>query len=130
MSSAQRGAPPPIQLTPRVAFEIPDPPYTGSAKQPDTAFLPVNAQFPSVVVEVAYGESLPRLRNEMALWIQGTGGATRVVILLKYHVRGVDCIAARLEVWRAGHPGDVGPVPVLSSTDVRINDTVRPFERS
>ncbi|RFU34810.1 hypothetical protein B7463_g1551, partial [Scytalidium lignicola] len=39
--------------------------------------------WPSIVIEAGYSESLPRLRNDMKWWIDRSGGEVRIVLLVK-----------------------------------------------
>ncbi|KAJ6258288.1 hypothetical protein Dda_7209 [Drechslerella dactyloides] len=70
----------------------------GSVKEPDYSIIPNSANFPSLVIEadMSAGDELVRDKN---IWIQGSGGATKVVLLLTVKLAG-DSITAFLEICR------------------------------
>ncbi|KAK6536044.1 hypothetical protein TWF281_000290 [Arthrobotrys megalospora] len=76
--------------------------YEGSSKEPDYFLAPLGASFPSVVFETGFPESGANLITDKDLWIQGSGGATKAVILI-HIIRRPDTgtgYEASLEVWR------------------------------
>lgn len=62
----------------------------GSRKQPDVAVIAagdddeedLNSDFPLVAVEVGFSEGYEALRNDMELWLVGSEGKVRVVVLI------------------------------------------------
>lgn len=76
--------------------------YTESSKEPDFFLAPLGAPFPSIAFETGFSELGENLIRDKDLWIQGSGGATKVVILINIMRRpntdhGYE---ASLEVWR------------------------------
>ncbi|KAG0138238.1 hypothetical protein HOY82DRAFT_596351 [Tuber indicum] len=64
--------------------------YAGATKTPDTALTPsiksMHMQFPSVVLETGWRQSHRRLFADSQLWLHGSGGGVKVVILCKAFV--------------------------------------------
>ena len=60
------------------------PPYIDSSKQPDQAIVPQNQVIPTVVVEAGWSESVPKLHQDMNLWLKGGSGFVQVVLLFKW----------------------------------------------
>ena len=60
------------------------PPYINSSKQPDQAIVLKNQVVPTVVVEAGWSESLPKLHQDMRLWLNGGAGFVQVVLLIKW----------------------------------------------
>ncbi|EFR01840.1 hypothetical protein MGYG_04839 [Nannizzia gypsea CBS 118893] len=60
------------------------PPYAASRKEPDHALLPDDQEFPSLVFESAWSESMPRLHRDKDLWLQGGRPDTQLVFLVKW----------------------------------------------
>lgn len=82
--------------------------YAGCVKQPDMCFVPrvgpdwdVNADFPSVVLEVGYAESVARLTEDGELWRKGSSHAVKVVLLVKFRRHGQNSMGVVLSIGRA-----------------------------
>lgn len=59
---------------------------TLTRKSPDAYITVAGAlEFPSVVVEVGWAESMEDLMDDARLWLLGTGGQTKVVIIVKFN---------------------------------------------
>ncbi|KAH8808991.1 hypothetical protein F5884DRAFT_882921 [Xylogone sp. PMI_703] len=65
--------------------------YTGqneSSKEGDSSFInevirPNDGDWPSLVIESGYSESMPRLQNDMRWWIGESKGEVRIVLLVQ-----------------------------------------------
>ncbi|KAL1965175.1 hypothetical protein VTN77DRAFT_5929 [Rasamsonia byssochlamydoides] len=57
-------------------------PYQGSAKQPDEGLRKMESDFPLIAVEVGASERLSKLFDDAKRWLQGSLGATKLVILV------------------------------------------------
>lgn len=64
--------------------------FTGNGYRPDTQKVPdayllvIGNNFPSVVCETGWSESLEDLRADARLWLLGSGGETRVVVVVSF----------------------------------------------
>ncbi|KAG0131910.1 hypothetical protein HOY82DRAFT_607065 [Tuber indicum] len=77
--------------------------FQNHQKGPDCALIPLrqDIQYPTIVLETGYSESSVGLENDAWLWHLGTGGAVRVVLLLKIYRRTQEGIVrATLSVWQ------------------------------
>ncbi|KAI5795357.1 hypothetical protein DFH27DRAFT_117781 [Peziza echinospora] len=75
-------------------------PCTNSIKEPDTALRVRGEGFPSLVIETGCSESYPKLKQDIDLWMVGTGGVTKVCILVKFSARAGSRLAGYIEVAR------------------------------
>jgi len=82
--------------------------YAGYAKEADLTFVPMlgpdwtqEREFPSVVLESGWTEPADRLELDARLWQQGSEGAVRVVIQVKYYKRSGGRIGLRVRISRA-----------------------------
>ncbi|KAF3907064.1 hypothetical protein ABW21_db0200599 [Orbilia brochopaga] len=66
-------------------------------KEPDYCFGPCLAKFPSMVIEVGNSDSDEKLMQDKDFWLQGSGGAVKVVILIHLKFKP---IGAFVEIWR------------------------------
>lgn len=60
------------------------PPYTGSQKEPDLFVRPDATRLPSFVVESGWSESKTEFLNDMNLWLMGSAGAVKFVLILQW----------------------------------------------
>ena len=60
------------------------PPYINSSKQPDQAIILNNQVIPTVIIEAGWSESIPKLHQDMKLWLKGGSGFVQVVLLFKW----------------------------------------------
>ncbi|KAK6346626.1 hypothetical protein TWF696_006746 [Orbilia brochopaga] len=90
-----------LQLEPSIRIGEFEAPYAGSEKEPDWSVSPTEAAFPSVVLEVGVSEAYSQLLVDKDVWLIGSGGATKVVILVKVRRLG-SSTAAFMEIWRQG----------------------------
>ncbi|PUU72481.1 hypothetical protein B9Z19DRAFT_1069742 [Tuber borchii] len=58
--------------------------YGTSRKLPDVYIKLPGQQFPTVVCEVGWSESLDELRNDARLWLLHTNGETKIVIIISF----------------------------------------------
>ena len=72
-------------------------PFARAVKEADFTFIPMvgpgrtkGAKFPSVVLESGWSESATRLREDARLWQEGSAGAVRVVLQIKFYGRNRD----------------------------------------
>ena len=77
-------------------------------KEADLTFVPLlgpdwtqKRKFPSIVLESGWTELADRLALDTRLWQQGTEGAVRVVIQVKYYKRSAGRIGSRVRISRA-----------------------------
>ncbi|KAJ9195159.1 hypothetical protein DTO164E3_6920 [Paecilomyces variotii] len=56
--------------------------YSNSRKEPDLLLRPDARPMPSLVMESGWSESLPRLQNNMNLWLIGSQGQVKATIIL------------------------------------------------
>ncbi|KAK6359006.1 hypothetical protein TWF696_000178 [Orbilia brochopaga] len=77
--------------------------FAGTIKQPSYCVVPVGAIFPTLVIESGLKESYTDLCRDKDIWFKGSGGAVKVVMLIKAEQID-DKIIAFLEIWRAGSP--------------------------
>ena len=87
------------------------PPYINSSKQPDLAIIvrnpvPPNQVIPTVVVEAGWSESVPKLHQDMNLWLKGGVGLVQVVLLLKWTEISGKRVKAFIEVYDLNSAGD------------------------
>lgn len=85
--------------------------YRGYTKEPDLTLIPMlgpdwdtEAAFPSIVLETGWTESVEKLREDVTLWQQGSGGAVRIVFQVKFYPRSYNRIGTRLWINRATPP--------------------------
>ncbi|KAG0643358.1 hypothetical protein HOY80DRAFT_1020245 [Tuber brumale] len=111
------------------------------SKQGDAGLMPATRQretdWPSLMIEVGYSESLPLLRCDAQWWLLNSGGQTRMVIVMKIK-RNPN--AMRIECWemipprypRVTRSGQlVGPRPGFrQSFDIDNLGTVTPTGRT
>ncbi|KAI9924864.1 hypothetical protein ASPWEDRAFT_172174 [Aspergillus wentii DTO 134E9] len=83
-------------------------PYTGSRKEPDLFIRPGNQRLPSVVIESGWGESMPRLHDDMRLWLVGGNGVVKAVIIIEWHRVAADKVGGKVEVYTLD--GDDAPI--------------------
>ncbi|KAI5779890.1 hypothetical protein DFH27DRAFT_469778, partial [Peziza echinospora] len=55
-----------------------------ASKTPDFCIRPRGLLFPTLAVEVGWCESLAKLRADACLFLTGTGGVTRAVVLIRF----------------------------------------------
>ena len=60
-------------------------PYNNSITEPDTALRVLGERFPSLVIEIGWSGGYPKLKRDVDLWMVGTGGVTKVAILVKFN---------------------------------------------
>ncbi|KAG5302790.1 ornithine decarboxylase antizyme [Histoplasma capsulatum G186AR] len=87
--------------------------YQGSYKEPDFFFRADNDDFPSIVMESGWSESLPYLRADKDLWIKGND-FVQLVILLKWHNVSGGRVKGSAEIWRRNGTGN------LATTEMTI----------
>jgi hypothetical protein len=75
-----------------------------SFKEPDAYIQPKGCPLPTVVFEVGYSESYPRLLRDKDLWLVGAAAHVNVVVLIKWSLLTQSRIKGRLEVWRKNQP--------------------------
>ncbi|EEH11365.1 ornithine decarboxylase antizyme [Histoplasma capsulatum G186AR] len=80
--------------------------YQGSYKEPDFFFRADNDDFPSIVMESGWSESLPYLRADKDLWIKGND-FVQLVILLKWHNVSGGRVKGSAEIWRRNGTGNL-----------------------
>lgn len=80
--------------------------YQGSSKEPDFFFRPDTDDFPSIVFESGWSESLPRLESDKNLWLNGTK-SVELVFLLKWTRLSERRVAGHIEVWTRGEPSNL-----------------------
>ncbi|KAJ6264514.1 hypothetical protein Dda_0661 [Drechslerella dactyloides] len=73
--------------------------FEGSIKLPDYCFKMRGLPFPTVVLETGMSESYAKLLRDKDIWITGSAGFTKVVLLVKI-TRGSGGVTAFLELWR------------------------------
>ncbi|KAF3910612.1 hypothetical protein ABW21_db0203905 [Orbilia brochopaga] len=78
--------------------------FAGSIKEPSYSIIRKGAAFPSFVVETGFKESYSELRRDVDMWLQGSGGAVKAVLLIKAEAQVGDEVTGFLELWRAGSP--------------------------
>ena len=83
----------------RIAIDDFGPPYIDSSKQLDQAIVPQNQIIPTVVVEAGWSESIPKLHQDMNLWLRGGAGFVQVVLLFKWTKITDDRVKAFVEVF-------------------------------
>lgn len=88
------------KLTVYVAIKNFHMPYTNSIIEPDTALRVIGERFPSLVIETGWAESYVRLKQDIDLWIVGTGGVTKIAIWVKFSVRAASRLSGYIEVAR------------------------------
>ena len=86
--------------------------YATSKKTPDLAWTPcidnTPNDYPSVVLESGYSESDAQLMRDSLVWLQGTDGAVKVVVLCKTFPPSKDNkIKATLSIFRRMHNGQI-----------------------
>ncbi|KAL4786553.1 hypothetical protein BJX76DRAFT_355098 [Aspergillus varians] len=89
-------------------------PYHNSRKEPDLLLYPDNRSLPTLVIESGWGESLPRLGDDMNLWLVGGGGAVEVTIILNWRLNIAGRVKGDLQVYSLDRNGK----PVLKQTEV------------
>ncbi|KAG0129690.1 hypothetical protein HOY82DRAFT_563898 [Tuber indicum] len=106
--------------------------YAGSTKTPDLAWTPrINGMltdYPSVVLESGFMESIIQMMNDGRVWLQGASGAVRVVVFCKTSAPDQDKkIKATLTICRITLDGgmistgwEVFPVPDRDQPDPYI----------
>ncbi|KAG0642268.1 hypothetical protein HOY80DRAFT_951164 [Tuber brumale] len=106
--------------------------YAGSKKMPDMAWTPfinkVRRDYPSVVLESGLAESDTQLMRDSRLWLEGTGGRVRVVMLCKTFAPNEEKkIKATLSISRIMPNGEIArddlqlfPVPEHDTPDPYI----------
>ncbi|OJJ50393.1 hypothetical protein ASPZODRAFT_13475 [Penicilliopsis zonata CBS 506.65] len=96
--------------------------YTGSAAEPDFFFRPDTSDFPTIVIESGWEDSMPHLRADKDLWMLGNQ-SVQLVILLGWTVTGGGTVGGRAEIWRrtAAGGGDG-----LTSNEISIFPTPSP----
>lgn len=76
-------------------------------KVPDTYLLVIGDDFPAVVCETGWSESMENLRADAELWLVGSGGQTRVVVVVAFqesYAAEADPVAEGGEPDAAGQP--------------------------
>ena len=102
-------------------------PYAGSAKIADAGWRPAPTEengwndMPTIVCEVGYSESNPRLLNDMEFWMVGGSPTVSVCLLVKFYLRTAARVACRIDVYRR-HP--TTGLPVIDATHVRDSDNL------
>ncbi|RPB20008.1 hypothetical protein L211DRAFT_852718 [Terfezia boudieri ATCC MYA-4762] len=90
-----------------------------SSKTPDMAILPTASDFPTFTVEVGFTEQWPLLLEDARLFLTGTGGTTKFVVLIKlseevptgeYTNR---LTGEKVKCWKAKENQFQWPLPVL-----------------
>ena len=82
------------------------PPYISSSKQPDQAIIPQNEDIPTVVVEAGWTESVPKLHQDISLWLKGGAGFVQVVLLIKWTKITGKRVKAFIEVYNLDPTGN------------------------
>ncbi|PGH37132.1 hypothetical protein GX50_00116 [[Emmonsia] crescens] len=103
--------------------------YQGSHKEPDFFFRADTNSFPSVVIESGWSESLPYLRADKDLWMNGSI-LVQLVILLKWSKISGGRVKGSAEIWRRNGAGNlvatemaIFPVPDPPAPNERIEFT-------
>ncbi|QSS61464.1 hypothetical protein I7I51_03639 [Histoplasma capsulatum] len=80
--------------------------YQGSHKEPDFSFRADTDDFPSIVIESGWSESLPYLRADKDLWMKGNN-FVQLVILLNWHKVPGGRVKGSAEIWRRNGAGNL-----------------------
>ncbi|QKX53153.1 uncharacterized protein TRUGW13939_00229 [Talaromyces rugulosus] len=81
-------------------------PYSGAIKEPDLLIQPDNQHLPSVIIESGWSESVPRLRDDMNLWLVGGGGKVRAAIILSWQrLSNTNQVRGNLELYTLDRNG-------------------------
>ncbi|KAJ6256320.1 LOW QUALITY PROTEIN: hypothetical protein Dda_8818 [Drechslerella dactyloides] len=72
--------------------------YEGCIKEPDYSSGLVRATFPSLIIEVGLSQSYAKLLKDKDLWLVGSGGQVKAVVLIR--VEKFDPITVSLELWK------------------------------
>ncbi|KKZ63189.1 hypothetical protein EMCG_02394 [[Emmonsia] crescens] len=73
--------------------------YAGSIKQPDMGIVPEGEYFPTVVIESGWTESFARLHCDMRIWLVGSVGKVKLVLLLKWTKTAENIVGGVVEAW-------------------------------
>jgi hypothetical protein len=95
-----------IILTILLAIDFVGGPYSAAIKEPDLLVQPDNERLPSVVIESGWSESMPRLHDDVNLWLVGGGGKVRAVIILRWQrVSNTNQVRGNLELYTLDRNG-------------------------
>ena len=90
-------------------------PYASSRKEPDLLVRPDNQRLPSIVTESGWSESLPRLHDDMNLWLVGGNGSVKATLILKWHKIGhSNVVRGHAELYTL----DTNGMPILRQEEV------------
>lgn len=90
------------------------PPYAPSRKEPDFLIRPDNQRLPSVVIESGWSESLPRIYDDMNLWLVGGSGSVKAALILKWHrIGNSNAVRGHAELYTL----DANGIPVLGQEE-------------
>lgn len=92
-------------LTTLLAFSGFDGKFKGSSKEPDFFLRADTSEFPSIVVETGWAESVPHLRADKDIWLKGSK-YTEIVLLLKWMEILGGRVKGNIEVWSRTENGD------------------------
>ena len=82
------------------------PPYINSSKQPDQAIILNNQVIPTVIIEAGWSESIPKLHQDIGLWLNGGAGFVQVVLLIKWTKVTRNRVKAFIEVYDLDQAGN------------------------
>lgn len=69
------------------------PSYASSRKEPNLKYRPGNQRFPSIVMETGWSESIPRIRDDINVWLLGGKEFVKAVLIVEWHrIRDSDAI--------------------------------------
>ncbi|KAJ9292745.1 hypothetical protein DTO271G3_8444 [Paecilomyces variotii] len=81
-------------------------PYSTSRKEPDLLLRPDARPMPSLVMESGWSESLPRLQDDVNLWLIGSQGKVKATIILNWQrVLNTDTVRGRVELYTLDRNG-------------------------
>ncbi|KAJ9231261.1 hypothetical protein DTO166G5_6883 [Paecilomyces variotii] len=89
-------------------------PYAGSRKEPDLLLRPDNQRLPVLVIESGWSESIPRLMDDMNLWLVGGNGTVKMTIILKWEtISNTNQVRGFAEVYTLDSNG----IPIMSQRE-------------
>lgn len=87
------------------------PSYASSRKEPNIKFRPGNQRFPSIVMETGWSESIPRIRDDINVWLLGGKEFVKAVLIVEWHrIRDSDAIGGNAELYTLD---DTNTSPIL-----------------
>ena len=75
-------------------------PYLHSVKEPDAMLRVRDEPLPSLILEVAWSETYPKLVRDVAIWMEGGAATVKVCLLVKLNRRVGNTFAAYTQVAR------------------------------